>query len=649
MTKKINWEEVFESYQLLGKLFAEDDLGSHADEIVKMMCSVTGADDGVLLRNTGLLNVYGDLPETVLSPEDVLSSLPILYGNFPCTRFEKAELESLLEVLPFEPKACISEGLYFSFELGEEDSLWFLMFKYETSAPWDEHSFEAALKASSYIEQLVPAVASGFGGDTLSRTLDEQKQRENIWLESLDWLNDVGRRELLSSGLPSFYKTSLYQLKLLARAKFAQAYRFNREQKNLTFIPEYSDEQGQVEITRRLERLVELDSVVPEDRCLDFQLEAEDEKRYDVKNLIIFPIFLQKKLNMILCVGRDGVFRDSERKIARLFAEGVNHFVERSYFLRALKHNVRLLRDEKHEQQKLIAQLEQAKDQLLQQEKLASIGQLAAGVAHEINNPVGYVSSNISMLDRYFEGLYQVLALYENAESSLPDDIKQQLKAKKDELYFEDFKSDIKDIITESKEGVERVKQIVSDMKDFSHVSQAEWHKANLAQGIDSTLNIVHNEVKFKAEIVKEYQDIPEVECMPSRINQVVMNLVVNAAQAIKERGVITIRLFSKDKDWICIEVEDNGEGIKEENLSKLFDPFFTTKPVGQGTGLGLSLSYSIVESHGGEMNVTSTLGVGTTFTITLPVSRQVGKQAGTIPKEVKTIDDGDQGFDYVI
>lgn len=622
MDKKPNWKEVFESYQLMNELFSDGGFVARASDVIQMMCSATGANDGVLMRNTGKLQLFGDFPERECSPEDVLSALPILYGNFPCTKFKDNELRDILALLDLPQSDNFCEGFFFSFELDEDDSLWFLMFRDQKTGPMSEEEFQSAAEASELIEQLLPLVSASKSGDTLARKLEEQKQRENVWLESLDWLNDVGKKELSSAGIKSFYKTSIYQLKLLARAKFSQAFRANTEERTLKCLSDLSEGECLTEVSLALENLLDWQNMSSSLKSLDFELQPEQAEQIGAGHLIVFPIYIQKKLSMLLCLGRDEAFRESERKIARLFAEGVNHFVERSYFLGALKHNNRLLREEKQEQEKLIEQLEQAKNQLLQQEKLASIGQLAAGVAHEINNPVGYVSSNISMLDRYFEGLYQVLALYENAESSLPDDIKQQLKAKKDELYFEDFKSDIKDIIAESKEGVERVKQIVGDMKDFSHVSEAEWQKADLAVGIDSTLNIVHNELKFKAEVIKEYQAVPEVECMPSRINQVVMNLLVNAAHAIEEKGKITVRLFPLDASWVCIEVEDTGHGIEEKNLCKLFDPFFTTKPVGKGTGLGLSLSYSIVESHGGELTVKSKVGEGTTFRLTLPVQR---------------------------
>lgn len=238
-------------------------------------------------------------------------------------------------------------------------------------------------------------------------------------------------------------------------------------------------------------------------------------------------------------------------------------------------------------------ELKEAQAQLLQSEKMASIGQLAAGVAHEINNPVGYVSSNITSLNSYVNDLFNLLTIYEQAESLLPEgDIKQELQTLKEKFELEFLKQDIDELVKESIEGVTRVKQIVQDLKDFSHVDEAEWQFADLHNGLDSTLNIVHNELKYKAEIIKEYSNLPHIECMHSQLNQVFMNLLVNASHAIDEKGKVYIRTGREDINWVWVEIEDTGKGIPEENLNRIFEPFFTTKEIGKGTGLGLSLAY---------------------------------------------------------
>lgn len=276
----------------------------------------------------------------------------------------------------------------------------------------------------------------------------------------------------------------------------------------------------------------------------------------------------------------------------------------------------------------LNAKLSFAQEQLVQSEKLASIGQLAAGVAHEINNPIGYIFSNFGTLENYIASLLAMLGTYEAAESSIVSQgVLENVRAMRERIELDYLKEDIPVLMSESKEGIVRVRKIVQDLKDFSRVeAHQEWQWANLHQGIDSTLNIVSNEVKYKANVVKEYGDIPDIECLPSQINQVIMNIVVNAAHAISgERGTITIRTGTDTAaDNVWISISDTGSGIPKEIQSRIFDPFFTTKPIGAGTGLGLSLSYGIVQKHHGNIAIESELNRGTCFRITLPIRHPV-------------------------
>ncbi len=274
------------------------------------------------------------------------------------------------------------------------------------------------------------------------------------------------------------------------------------------------------------------------------------------------------------------------------------------------------------------AQLHETQQQLLQAEKMSSIGQLAAGVAHEINNPIGYIHSNLGTLEKYLREMFSVLAAYEAVEGSLPPEALGALRALKEKTDLEFLREDIDSLVSESREGITRVKQIVQDLKDFSHVgTQDEWRWADLHQGIDSTLNIVNNELKYKAQIVKDYGELPEIECLPSQLNQVFLNLLINAGHAIEERGSITIRSRMADENEVWIEIADTGKGITPENLNRIFEPFFTTKPVGKGTGLGLSLSYGIVQKHHGRIEVESAVGKGATFRVRLPVRHAEANQ----------------------
>jgi signal transduction histidine kinase len=253
----------------------------------------------------------------------------------------------------------------------------------------------------------------------------------------------------------------------------------------------------------------------------------------------------------------------------------------------------------------------------LHSEKLAGIGQLAAGVAHEINNPIGYIMSNFSRLEEYLAGLKEVLTQYRNhaEESEIADTIK------KVQLDF--ILEDIDTIFTENDEGLERIKKIVQNLRDFSRVdSQEDFEKVCLNDNLENTLNVAKNEIKYAAEVETDFGDIGVVECHPGEINQVFLNILINAAQAVKsdgreELGKIKVKTWESDSRIYC-KISNNGPPIPKEVVSKVFDPFFTTKDVGKGTGLGLNISYDIiVNKHKGEIKVES--GEETAFIIALP------------------------------
>ncbi len=223
-------------------------------------------------------------------------------------------------------------------------------------------------------------------------------------------------------------------------------------------------------------------------------------------------------------------------------------------------------------------------------------------------------------LQSYLSDLWEIIQAYEAAEPAISDPHQRQTIATlKQRIDIDFLREDFDALILETREGVQRVKSIVQDLKDFSRTEEETWQWTDLHKGIDSTLNIVWNELKYKAEVIKEYGELPEIQCMPSQLNQVIMNLLVNAGHAIEERGTITIQTGHRGKQiWLCIR--DTGKGISPENIGRLFDPFFTTKPVGEGTGLGLSLSYGIVQKHGGRIEVESKPGEGSSFTVWLPI-----------------------------
>ncbi len=297
---------------------------------------------------------------------------------------------------------------------------------------------------------------------------------------------------------------------------------------------------------------------------------------------------------------------------------GAGHFLVVMQDLRQLRfYEQDLLR--RHAE--LNVRLTAAQEKLLQSEKLASIGQLAAGVAHEINNPIGYVHSNLGSLQEYLHSLFVLIDAYERAlRSPDPRAMIPEIDQTRSRLDIDFISRDLPQLMTESREGIERVTRIVKDLKDFSRSERDEsWKLVDLHAGLESTLNIIWNELKYNTTLEKHYGTLPPVECLPSELNQVFMNILINAGQAIGERGSIRVET-GHDGDEVWVEIADSGPGIPPEAQQRIFDPFFTTKPVGKGTGLGLSISYGIVAKHHGRIDVDSRMGEGSRFRIVLPV-----------------------------
>lgn len=344
-----------------------------------------------------------------------------------------------------------------------------------------------------------------------------------------------------------------------------------------------------------------------------------------MKSLLAAPLIVDDVQKGVVYLSRqEGAepFSESDEEILKLVVMEIEHVLERKVLLSQLAAKNLLLHKERAEQEYLLKTIGEIQNQLMQADKMASIGQLAAGVAHEINNPVGYINSNLSSLDGYIKDLFGFIDILSETSSAKGVSQEELEKLQKD-IDYDFIKDDIKQLLVESKDGVSRVIKIVKDLKDFSHVDEEEWQWADLQKGIDSTLNVVNNEIKYKAEVIKEYGDIPEVECIASQLNQVFMNLLVNAAHAIETKGTITIQTGLENNETIWVKFIDTGSGIEQKNINKLFEPFFSTKPVGQGTGLGLSLSYGIIQKHGGEIEVKSEMNKGTQFTISLPIKQK--------------------------
>lgn len=266
------------------------------------------------------------------------------------------------------------------------------------------------------------------------------------------------------------------------------------------------------------------------------------------------------------------------------------------------------------------AQLEQLQSQIVQSAKMASLGQLAAGVAHELNNPVGFVHANLEMLEHYCSNLARLTKVYDKDEITAADQAEAAII--KEEIGYPRIVEDIGSILHDCREGSDRIRDIVQNLRTFSRLDEAEYSSTNIHEGLDSTLRLISGYFSSgNITLTREYSDLPPIRAFPGQLNQVWMNLLVNAAQAIgSAKGELKIKT-TVENESVVVEISDTGCGIPIQNLDRVFDPFFTTKPIGEGTGLGLSISYAIVKRHGGKIAVHTRLKEGTTFSVTLPRS----------------------------
>jgi len=304
-------------------------------------------------------------------------------------------------------------------------------------------------------------------------------------------------------------------------------------------------------------------------------------------------------------------------KIKRVIGN-IMDITERKNAEEALRKNSKLIKQRNKELKNALQELKDAQVQLVHSEKMASIGVLAAGVAHEINNPLSYVISNLTHLRRYSGVFKKFIDEIQELLSSVPEllsEYEEKKSGHKLDYAVEDFVA----AVNESIEGADRVKQIVMDLRSFSHRAEDSKSLWNVNEGLEATLNIVWNELKYKAEVIKDYGKVPEIKCNIQQLNQVFVNLLVNAAHAIEKQGIIKVKTYQENK-YVCVDVSDTGCGIPEKDIPKIFDAFYSTKSVGKGTGLGLSISQKIIKDHGGTIEVRSEVGKGSTFTIRLPL-----------------------------
>ncbi len=351
-----------------------------------------------------------------------------------------------------------------------------------------------------------------------------------------------------------------------------------------------------------------------------------------LKNVMFAPLIINEKTVGIMgLANKPSDFTDNDAKMATEFG---------TLAAIALQHNRNLDKRAEAENRlveannsltEALAQLKKTQAQMLQSEKMASIGQLSAGIAHEINNPVGFISSNLEALTDYFNDVEEILQLYhdlqiilsEKGHHAVPDDVREKLNeiiACGSNIDIDYLREDIPEVLADCKEGTHRVTKIVQDLKSFAHPGREKQTDIKINECLKSTLNVIHNEIKYKAVVKTNFGQIPVCFGFPQKLGQVFMNIIVNAAQAVEKDGIIEIETM-QDGAHVVIRITDNGCGIQESDISKIFDPFFTTKEIGQGSGLGLHICYNIIQEHKGSIQVKSQVGMGTCFTINLPVS----------------------------
>ncbi len=308
--------------------------------------------------------------------------------------------------------------------------------------------------------------------------------------------------------------------------------------------------------------------------------------------------------------------------------DGLTTSVERALERRALQRTARIyktdLENQNTELAKRKAELERLQAQLVQNEKMASLGQLSAGIAHELNNPAGFIFGNMDILAGYLKNLETLFDAWDAV--LLPADQLSSLNLIKTAINYETLRGELNLILTDCREGAARICDVVTNLRLFSRLDEAEFKSVDINTGIGSTLRLLSR--YYGAGLIvleRNYGDLPLVDCYASQLNQVWMNLLVNAAQAVGVSGKVIIET-KLEGNSIVVVISDDGVGIPDEQLSKIFDPFFTTKPVGVGTGLGLSTSYGIIERHGGTISVQSKIDHGSTFTVRIPIRHAAGK-----------------------
>ncbi|MFT6266777.1 MAG: hypothetical protein ACJAWS_002941, partial [Oleiphilaceae bacterium] len=377
-----NLSDLLSFYQS-AKNLCHIDNKENAAKFIELVADSTCSDKVIIIQNANeKLTIFKNEKNLNIQISQLIDVLPILYQSYACTRLKVDELADIISMFDLTDEVYL-DCVFFSIEVSTEESLCFVMLNKEK---YSEQDFQTVVKMANFLEEQINFSFFVDQGKELSEKLRRQQKRQSVWLESLAWLNEVSNKEYTNLELDELYKVALFQLKTLVRARSAVAFNVNSKTNQLESIISYGDDDFTDDIKKLINKTITIEKL-SSGKCFN-------------QNVLLFPLYIQKNLKMILCVGgKDSTFDEHEEIIASLFSDGLQHLIERMFFLREMKVQNTRLHKEKLEQEILIGKLQDAQEQLLQQEKMASIGQLAAGVAHEINNPVGYVNSNINSLE----------------------------------------------------------------------------------------------------------------------------------------------------------------------------------------------------------------------------------------------------------
>ncbi|SHJ59432.1 His Kinase A (phospho-acceptor) domain-containing protein [Reichenbachiella agariperforans] len=371
-------------------------------------------------------------------------------------------------------------------------------------------------------------------------------------------------------------------------------------------------------------KLKTLQSLESEKKKLQSQYGQQiSELNEDLKDCRVQSQSLYQKLNLL---------NNKSKEMKKVFKEAYDKVVAQNGELKG-RLGEKQKTSSQTELEQIYDKLEDAQAMVLHSEKMASLGQLTAGIAHEINNPVNFVSNGVNSIKENFEKYQLFIQNYRTVcEQPTIEDVKKLYKSiRDDDKEYEELRTLTEESIDDVSYGTNRITEIVNGLRIFSRQDEHEVKEAEVGTIIDNALLILKPKYKKKAKILKDFDHgLKAIKCLPGQLNQALVNLIGNAADAIDFKGTITIRTIDKDADTVQIQVQDDGKGIPEDVRKKIFDPFYTTKPVGKGTGLGLSITYSIIDKHGGTISVDSTEGKGTVFTVNLPKKIQLKKERGT-------------------